>query len=42
MAVLTGDALLALAFENMTVVSSVSPERTVRAVIELAKARASY
>ncbi|CDY39121.1 BnaA01g29350D [Brassica napus] len=40
MAVLTGDALLALAFENMTVVSSglVSPERTVRAVIELAKA----
>lgn len=40
MAVLAGDALLALAFEHMTVVSSglVAPERTVRAVIELAKA----
>ncbi|KAF3606667.1 hypothetical protein DY000_02050589 [Brassica cretica] len=40
MAVLAGDALLALAFENMTVVSSglVAPERTVRAVTELAKA----
>lgn len=40
MAVLAGDALLALAFGNMTVVSSglVAPERTVRAVTELAKA----
>ncbi|CAN6893331.1 hypothetical protein Bca4012_074243 [Brassica carinata] len=40
MAVLAGDALLALAFENMTVVSSglVALERTVRAVTELAKA----
>ncbi|KAF8049488.1 hypothetical protein N665_2200s0002 [Sinapis alba] len=40
MAVLAGDALLALAFEHMTVMSSglVAPERTVRMVIELAKA----
>ncbi|KAG2305627.1 hypothetical protein Bca4012_085155 [Brassica carinata] len=40
MAVLAGDALLALAFEHMSVVSNglVAPERTVRAVIELAKA----
>ncbi|VVA97633.1 unnamed protein product [Arabis nemorensis] len=40
MAVLAGDALLASAFEHMTMVSSglVAPERTVRAVIELAKA----
>uniref|UniRef100_A0A1J3I5Z2 Putative geranylgeranyl pyrophosphate synthase 8, chloroplastic n=1 Tax=Noccaea caerulescens TaxID=107243 RepID=A0A1J3I5Z2_NOCCA len=40
MAVLAGDALLALAFEHMTVVSSglVARERTVRAVVELAKA----
>ncbi|XP_010487253.1 PREDICTED: geranylgeranyl pyrophosphate synthase 11, chloroplastic [Camelina sativa] len=39
MAVLAGDALLALAFEHMTVVSSelVAPERMIRAVIELAK-----
>ncbi|CAN8270172.1 unnamed protein product [Cochlearia groenlandica] len=40
MAVLAGDALLALAFEHMTARSSglVPPERIVRAVIELAKA----
>lgn len=40
MAVLAGDALLALGFENMTVVTSglVAPDRMVRAVIELAKA----
>ncbi|CAA0384116.1 putative transferase [Arabidopsis thaliana] len=40
MAVLAGDALLALAFEHMTFVSSglVAPERMIRAVIELAKA----
>lgn len=40
MAVLAGDALLALAFEHMSIVSNglVAPERTVRAVIELAKA----
>ncbi|KAL1202396.1 putative geranylgeranyl pyrophosphate synthase 8 [Cardamine amara subsp. amara] len=40
MAVLAGDALLALAFEHMTVMSSglVAPERMIRAVIELAKA----
>ncbi|KAJ0264058.1 Geranylgeranyl pyrophosphate synthase 3 [Hirschfeldia incana] len=40
MAVLAGDALLALAFEHMSVVSNglVAPERTVRAVIELSKA----
>ncbi|KAJ0249296.1 Geranylgeranyl pyrophosphate synthase 3 [Hirschfeldia incana] len=40
MAVLAGDALLAVAFEHMTVMSSglVSPERMIRAVIELAKA----
>jgi len=37
---LAGDALLALAFEHMTFVSSglVAPERMIRAVIELAKA----
>ncbi|XP_010489832.1 PREDICTED: geranylgeranyl pyrophosphate synthase 11, chloroplastic-like [Camelina sativa] len=40
MAVLAGDALLALAFEHMTVMSSglVIPERMIRAVVELAKA----
>ncbi|EOA33076.1 hypothetical protein CARUB_v10016413mg [Capsella rubella] len=40
MAVLAGDALLALAFEHMTVRSSglVVPERMIHAVIELAKA----
>jgi len=40
MAVLAGDALLALAFEHMTVVSSglVAPERMIRSVTELAKA----
>lgn len=40
MAVLAGDALFAMAFEHMTVVSSglVAPERKIRAVIELAKA----
>ncbi|CAH8293569.1 unnamed protein product [Eruca vesicaria subsp. sativa] len=40
MAILAGDALLALAFEHMTVVSNglVASDRTVRAVIELAKA----
>ncbi|KAG7577243.1 Polyprenyl synthetase [Arabidopsis thaliana x Arabidopsis arenosa] len=40
MAVLAGDALLALAFEHMTVVSSglVPPERMIRAVSELARA----
>nr|BAC42571.1 putative geranylgeranyl pyrophosphate synthase GGPS3 [Arabidopsis thaliana] len=39
MAVLAGDALLALAFEHMTVVSSglVAPERMIRAVVELAR-----
>ncbi|CAA0382426.1 Isoprenoid synthase domain superfamily [Arabidopsis suecica] len=40
MAVLAGDALLALAFEHMTVVSSglVASERMIRAVVELARA----
>ncbi|KAG7581949.1 Polyprenyl synthetase [Arabidopsis suecica] len=40
MAVLADDALLALAFEHMTVVSSglVAPERMIRAVAELARA----
>ncbi|KAG5405771.1 hypothetical protein IGI04_011890 [Brassica rapa subsp. trilocularis] len=40
MAVLAGDALLSLAFEHMTVMSSglIAPERMIHAVIELAKA----